>query len=252
MGAVVPRASLFEIETVVEDPANLNSADAEYVVTASDSMDYVVKTVKRHALLPASEWLCHRLAEACGIPTPQFGIIRLRNGDSGFGSQWDASVVTNQDIINSVLTVIPGPPLLAKIFSQIYALDLFVHNEDRHIGNYLFVRTRSNVGVKVYDFSRGLLRYGVPLPALPMKSDSNTIKYGRALRVAYPMVVPAVQEVVRRLLSISDSVVASWIDEMPSQWIPVDLRRLFLKWWEKESGNRAALVEKGIADGSLL
>ena len=44
----MPRANLFEIETVIEDPANLNTADAEYVVTASDSMDYVVKTPHRH------------------------------------------------------------------------------------------------------------------------------------------------------------------------------------------------------------
>src|SRR5690348_10597490 len=104
----MPRASLFEIETVIEDPANLNSADADYVVTASDSMDYVVKTPRRHPSVPASEWICHRLAEVCGIPTPQFGIIRMRSGVTGFGSQWDSSIVTNQSLVNSVLTAIPG------------------------------------------------------------------------------------------------------------------------------------------------
>src|SRR5688572_25381694 len=137
----MPRASLFEIDTLLEDPSNLNSADAEYVVTASDSMDYVVKTQKRHPAIPASEWICHRLAEECGVPTPQFAIIRLRDGTAGFGSQWDSSIVANLDVINSVVITIPGIPNLAPIFSAIYVLDLFVFNVDRHINNYFFVRT---------------------------------------------------------------------------------------------------------------
>ena len=249
----MPRANLFEIETVVEDPANLNSADAEYVVTASDSMDYVVKTQQKHPWVPASEWICHRLAEACGIPTPQFGIIRMRSGVTGFGSQWDGSNVTDQRVINSVLTAIPGQLTLARIFTSIYVLDLFVHNEDRHINNYLFVRTRNSIGVKVYDFSRALLYHGrFPLPALPMQPRTYTVTYGRALRVAYPIVRETVRQTVRRILGVTTASLEQWIGEVPDQWVRESLRRDMLRWWDTESAKRAVVIERGIADGSFL
>ena len=105
-------------------------------MTAEDGMDYVIKTRKKMAGLPASEWVCHNLADACGIPTPQYAQIQLMNGEIGFGSQWDESVVKDQATRNLIVTSIPGLPNLAGMFSAIYVIDLFSYNSDRHAGNY--------------------------------------------------------------------------------------------------------------------
>ena len=136
----MPRAYLFPQRTINEYPANLGSADAELMVTAEDGMDYVVKTTKKIAAIPASEWVCQNLADACGIPTPQFSQIQLMSGDVGFGSQWDESAIKDQATRNQVVSAIPGLPLLAEMFSAIYAIDLFTFNTDRHLGNYFFVK----------------------------------------------------------------------------------------------------------------
>ena len=248
----MPRAYLFPQLTVNEYPANLGSADAEYLVTAGDSLDYVVKTCRRHQAMPISELLSHNIADACGVPTPQFTLVQLMNGDVGFGSQWDDSAIKDQAIRNSIVTAIPGSPVLAAQFSGIYVLDLFLHNDDRHLGNYLFVSTNQGVGVKAYDFSRSLFFHGWPPPQLPLDPHSNTVQCYRSLRVGYPFDPAVGKEAIRRLRGIDSPRVARWLEEAPTEWMSDSSRREFVSWWQSEALTRLDTISKGLGDGSLL
>jgi hypothetical protein len=215
-------------------------------------MDYVIKTVRKHKGIPASEWLCHHVADACGISTPQFAIVQLSDGRLGFGSQWDSSSVSDHGTRQKILTEIPGVTGLAAKFSAIYVLDLFVHNDDQHEGNYFFVKTRGGHGVKAYDFSRAMLYHGWPMAALPLPRACNTMRCFSALRVGYPFDATAVRETIRRLRGVTPNQVRSWMQEMPDEWLSDHDRVRVYNWWADEADNRIKFIENGLANGTLL
>lgn len=248
----MPKAYLFPQRTVNEYPANLGTADAEYLVTAEDGMDYVVKTTKKVLGVPASEWICQNLADACGIPTPQFAQIELRSGEVGFGSQWDAAAIRDHGIRNAIVSAVPGSPDLAGMFSAIYVLDLFAYNLDRHFGNYLFVQTGVGIGVKVYDFSRAFYCLGLPIPTLPLPGTCKTVACYRSLKVGYPLSKPVVAETVRRIAAVPHSAVQTWLDEMPGAWMSDAHKDETSKWWRAELPVRLTQITQGLANGTLL
>lgn len=249
----MPRAYLFEQAALNEYPTNLGSADAEYIVTAEDGMDYVVKTTHKHPSIPFSEWIGHSLADACGIPTPQFTVIKLMNGTMGFGSQWDSSAVDRHGVLTKVTTVpVPGPQSLARMFSAIYALDLVLYNCDRHLGNYFFVQTNKGVAVKAYDFSRALFFNAWPLPSLPMDKHCNTVACYSSLRVSYPFDIAAADQVLKQISSIPKLRVEEWIGQIPEDWISTASRTKFTTWWESNLPSLLVDVSEGLRDGRYL
>jgi HipA-like protein len=249
----VPRAYLFNVRTIQEDPAHLNSADAELIVTGEDGMDYVVKTTTKHPGIPASEWIGHSLADACGIPTPQYAFIELADQRIGFGSQWDASALTDP-VLRTKVFLTAGAKLqhLAIVFSSIFALDQFVYNDDRHANNYFLVATGRSYGVKAYDFSRALLYHGWPPPALPLPPGCNTIGCYRALRVGYPYDPAGGEEVIRKLKGLSATVIRQWLNDMPSVWLTAAKKAQFCDWWENDGQDRLEEARKGLGNGTFL
>jgi HipA-like protein len=248
----MPRAYLNYVQrTINEYPPNWGTADAEYLVTADDGMDYVVKTIRKHPEMPAAEWMCHNIADSCGIATPQYTFIELMNGDVGFGSQWDESTV-DLATKTAVASAIPGDSLLAKRFSAIYAIDQFAHNQDRHFNNYFFVRTNTGIGVKAYDFSRGLHVNGWPLPNLPLPRHCNTVTCYSALRVGYPFSKPSALEVVHGIRSIDHTTIENWLNEMPASWMDNGTKLQFVDWWKSAVPLRIGDLTKGIEDESIL
>ncbi len=251
-GRVVPRAYLFTVRTIREDPADLNSADAELIVTADDGMDYVVKTTKRHPGIPASEWLGHHFADACGIPTPQYAIVELADKRLGFGSQWDDSSLRDQGARRAVLEAGAKLAHLGAIFSSIFALDQFVYNDDRHFGNYFLVSTGRSFGVKTYDYSRALLYHGWPPPVPPLKKACNTMACFRALVVGYPYDKAAGAEVIRKLRGLRAEQIRLWLDEMPRDWLSTPKKAQMCDWWNDEAPDRLEVTKKGLANGTFL
>ncbi|MEP9349370.1 hypothetical protein [Xanthobacter sp. KR7-225] len=71
---------------------------------------------------------------------------------------------------------------LAPTISRILAYDLFIHNVDRHLTNYVVRRQYSGHAVLAFDYSQAWLFSGFPLPALPLHHQTNTIQALRAMR----------------------------------------------------------------------
>lgn len=248
----MPKTYLFPQNTINEYPADMGSADAESWVTAEDGMDYVIKTRKKMAGLPASEWVCHNLADACGIPTPQYAQIQLMNGEIGFGSQWDESVVKDQATRNLIVTSIPGLPNLAGMFSAIYVIDLFSYNPDRHAGNYFFIKTKSGYGVKAYDFSRAFYCAAWPLPPFPLPAACNTVGCYRSLQVGYPFVLGVADETIRRIAAVPIEAVNAWLRDVPVTWMSDQQKAELASWWQGEMQARLNKITLGLRNGSLL
>lgn len=221
-------------------------------MTAEDGLEYVVKTTRKHAAIPASEWLCHHLADACGIPTPQFTQIELMDGRIGFGSQWDESVVRDQAAISQVTSAIPGSKTLAKVFTQIYVLDLFAYNCDRHLGNYFFVKTKSGIGVKAYDFSRALIYNGWPMPSLPLPLGCATLSCYSSLRVGYPFEQSAADAATQKLSNVKQTELESWIGDMPAAWLAAQQRTALSDWWNISCPAFLQDISEGLRNGRYI
>jgi len=87
---VTATLSLFEVDIVQLDPANLGTADASHFGLGADGLEYVVKCCGgKTPTAPASEFICSSLAASVAIATPRHTLLRLPSGESAFGSEWD-------------------------------------------------------------------------------------------------------------------------------------------------------------------
>lgn len=67
------------------------TADADCVAINSGTQKrYLCKSTRRHAMLPAIEWICASLARSCEIAVPDWEIVQLKGADEKmFGSTVD-------------------------------------------------------------------------------------------------------------------------------------------------------------------
>lgn len=128
------------------------TAAADFIaVDEATTHRWLCKGQSKHPHLPATEWICSRLAQACGLPVPVFGVVELR-ADPGvkyFGSQWQGG---GHEFLSAHGRVSNG-----DVFAQTHAVDLFVHNTDRHRHNYLYIELAGDIVARVIDFSHSLL-----------------------------------------------------------------------------------------------
>ena len=152
---------LFLRKALIEYPPSKLTADCLGMVDADDGGRYYVKGDAHGRPVRASEWLGTHLAEAVGIQSPAPVAIQLANGSVVFGSRRIAGVA--DDLLTRTYLMTPSAsnaamPIagLASILSKIYALDMFLHNDDRHFGNYLSIDDNGVRRLYTFDFSRAV------------------------------------------------------------------------------------------------
>ena len=243
----MPTAGLFPVKIRSCDPANLGSADADLVGMGDDGQDYIIKTVEKTPNVPASEWFCHRLAGLCNIAVPQFSILSIKGRKPAFGSRYDSALEKNKLLVWDILSGKKKANILAERLSAIYAFDLFVHNDDRHLGNYMFTPAMNGHTVKAYDFSRAWLHHGWPLPDLPLL-PCNTVSLFRDLMQYHKFNLTAAGVVLDRLNGLKTNAIQDIHNEMPAEWLPKSKRNEIVKWWaSKEKVGRIEFVKIGRA-----
>jgi hypothetical protein len=246
------QVNAFPVRLVQVDPANLGTADAAFFGQGDNGLDYCVKTVAKTPAVPAAELLCHLLAEECGLAVPQFDLVELPDGTIAFGSVWDGTALSRQETVRVLIGQLAGRQI-ARNLSRIYAFDLFVHNTDRHMGNYLCVAGRNpGHALKCYDFSRALTSHGWPIPRLPMRYTDNTVRVGRQLRKIHPVDFGEIATVLDRLLAVTSATFERFVEGVPQPWLDMTTRQSILKWWESGRERRVEQIREGVKDGSLL
>lgn len=244
--------SAIPIRIISTVPASLGSADAALFGEGDTGVEYCIKTVSKTPKAPAAEYICHCLAAACGFPTAQFDIVQLQDGALAFGSVWDSTALAQQQTVDLLAGQIPGRGL-ARNLSRTFALDLFLHNWDRHAGNYLCVRGRTTgYSLKLYDFSRAFTANGWPLPPLPLNATCQTVATYRRAVTAHPFDLSAATEALQQIADTKHSVFKAIVDAVPSDWIDAITKREVLKWWAGPKDKRINEIRKGLKDGSLL
>lgn len=202
------------------------TADADFIAIDDQSTHrYLCKGVGKSAHLPATEWICSHLAVACGLPVPLFGVVELEGqlGTYYFGSQWQGGavdpVVGFYQVSNS------------KIFGDVLAADLFMHNVDRHIGNYLYLYLAGEVVARVIDFSRAWLFNGWPLPPLPLPAACHTMTCVPTWRGQYAASYVKPVAMLDSIAALPDEWMAQILNNMPSAWLSKDARIELRQWW---------------------
>jgi hypothetical protein len=213
------------------------TADADCIAINSGTQKrYLCKSTRCHTLLPAIEWICASLARSCEIAVPDWEIVQLKGSDEKmFGSVWEGG---SQDW-TTALSFVTNP----ELFSDAYALDMTTHNEDRHINNYLYMELAGDIVVKVIDASRAFVYHGWPLPALPLKPNSNTITNRRLWERFHPHQPVRAHNITLKIAGLPPDWMATTLAKMPAEWMGSALQSALSDWWVGSRNERLIEVQ---------
>lgn len=244
---------LFSLEVVDYKPA-MGTAHLRNTVIATDGLEYAIKGVKdgedsiltgtpQPRQIPASEWLCTKLAESSGIATPTCRVIKdTVSGEYFFGSRYDlAATGTPDDHMDFVSALTSNSSILRKQIWSIYAFDQFVFNVDRHLNNYLYTKNRNgDVTVQAFDFSLAAMVMGWPNKTddALLPSQTNTARNWQVIRQLTSN-DNACKESALLVLDNLTKLQTDFIDrsfgEMPGSWINPLQKEALISWWSSDN-----------------
>ncbi|MES2189138.1 MAG: hypothetical protein V4454_03385 [Pseudomonadota bacterium] len=215
-------------------PSPFGSADLKSFVQTLDGHIYALKSLQDGPYLPASEFLCYKLASACGLPVPYSALIEETvKGPIGFGSRFEGGVMDPATLNTAdqldMFRESKGP------VSAILALDCFVGNDDRHRRNFIF---RKNFQLRwvplAIDYSRAFLVRGFPEDIFPLPPSSNTQRTIDILKKSDMWDGPYAVFALESLASVTSAHLKHWFDEMPEEWLSINGRKKLIAWWESQ------------------
>lgn len=208
------------------------------------------------ATCPRERVLGTHIAEAVGIQAPAPVAIEVGNGGTVFGSRRIAGVADDVQTRSYLMTpsaLNVGMPLagLSSILSKIYALDMFLSNDDRHFGNYLSIDDNGVRRLYTFDFSRAVFWQwpwnGYPVPT------THTRAHGKILRQLHGFDSVAANSILDNIGALAPSTIESFINQMPADWSSTVLRTQFVDLWSTgHCTARIDVLRKGLSDGTLL
>jgi hypothetical protein len=224
---------LFPIEIVETYPNDQNSADLSQIGKGRDGKHYAIKTINDlNGHVPASEYFCYQLARLVFIPTPPFEPLQLQCGSIAFGSAWEGGVKSLKSF-NDIVSILSGNEVedLEKFLGKVYAFDLFINNDDRHFGNYIF--RDSFQGKKIglaFDFSRAWMVLG-PFGYNCLDTSSNTMKCNDLIRKMNRYDKQSALDLLERIFSISVSEIENILNSMHGSWMTDVDKTTVIRWW---------------------
>lgn len=244
---------LFSLEVVNYKPA-MGTAHLRNTVIATDGLEYAIKGINDGdnstlkgipypRQIPASEWLCTKMAEYSGIATPTCRVIKdTETGEFFFGSRYDlAASGTPDDQMKFVEALTNNSPILRKQIWGIYAFDQFVFNIDRHLNNYLYTTNRSgDTTVQAFDFSLAALVMG-----WPNKTEDNLLPENTHTSSNWKIIShltsfdnscrESALAVLEKLSNIKTDFIDRSFNEMPGSWINPLQKEALVSWWASDN-----------------
>lgn len=223
------QGTLFPLRVKHHLPPAGRGKDVRFFALADDGMEWALKRQAEHTMLPASEYFGYQLAQACSLATPYCGILADLDGALVFGSRIEAGLT---DLATEPQANVPARiASCAGRMSGAYALDLFMGNNDRHFGNFLYrAQSDGRLAAMVIDWSRAWWVGGWPPQDLTTAASatSNHVHILRALKLWSPTDALLTLGTVS---SVPVSAVKDWLDKMPASWLTPADRGTLLAWW---------------------
>lgn len=220
-------SQLFPIKVKHTMPSPYASADVTEFAVGEDDMDYAVKK----GLTAACETLCYKAFSACSIGVPQSAVLVMPDGSTAFGSR----VVNDKShAAASQEEKLQWYRDCGAIMSSICGLDHMIANEDRHIGNFLFITALNDRKTcMAIDFSRALLYRAWPLAEIwTFPNNTSTMVIGKKALGTWD--IAAATQSLLALSSINKSTWESWVSDLPLEWIDSPTRSQLIDWWGSE------------------
>lgn len=244
---------LVALDSVFCGAADFGSQDCNEACFCGDAGAFVIKKSDKAPTLPHSEWFCSSIAASCGVPQIAFSIIRHTDGNHWFGSSWKTGII--KEWWNLALNGTINFSEIAEDISRIYALDLFIHNDDRHFNNYIVVKEEASHRAYSLDYSRAWLHHGFPPPPILISPKTNTVKNKEWLKSKFGtyLDIVAMEQVLDNISRISNSGIFNIISGHPKHWLTQSQEDAIINWWiAGKAVERVDLIKAGIKDGSLL
>ncbi|MCX2499448.1 hypothetical protein [Plesiomonas shigelloides] len=225
---------LFPIEIIETYPNNQGSADLTLIGKGRDGKHYAIKTIRDNGgYVPASEFFCYSLARLVSIPTPAFDSVQLTPGDIAFGSVWEGGVTTIRTDIE-LFKILNGQVVIDDLnvfFGKVYGFDLFINNEVRHFGNYIFRDSFNNSKIALaFDFSRAW-KVTDPFGYQCLEKTSNTVACNEVIRKFGKFDRDAAIAVLDEIKVISKESIVQIFSLMHDSWFSNDDQAIILEWW---------------------
>jgi hypothetical protein len=219
-------------------PSTFESADLKHLVMTHDRHYYAIKSLGDHPLLPASEFICYKLAAACNLSVPFSSLIEISPSELAFGSRFEGGL--NEWKVLGPARQFAAMQASCQPLSGVLAFDLFVGNEDRHLNNFVWRKNVKDEWVPfAIDYSRAFLVRGFPFDEFPVSRSSNTRLTLEALKRAQAWQAPYALFTLQQLQNVKRENLEHWFDEMPTNWLSLERRNGILEWWDSpEFGNR--------------
>lgn len=207
-----------------------DSQDLKHFARTACGQDYACKRVSDHPLLPASEFLCYRIAEACQVAVPHSAVLSLVDGERAFGSRVEGGVSSINNLPESI-SITDAITACAEQISRILALDIFLGNIDRHLGNLLFRRNMSSqLTAFSIDYGRAMFVSEFPKGSLPLGHCKTTVTLAQ-LKQTELFQAPVAVFAISAVQGITTDHISRWLADMPIEWLPSDRRDALLAWW---------------------
>lgn len=229
---------LFPLELTELFQSDQGSADLKLIGRATNGKDYAIKTVQDSVSgkVPASELFCYELANQLQIATPDYQLISMRDSTLAFGSAWEGGVIllTDQAKIMDMLTGLNKPSNIVQALSKIYALDVFVNNIDRHIGNYLFRDGYKSTIILAMDFSRAWYEVNPYSYEAAEDTSLNTDKIIKILRLLGCYDSNVALNTLEKIENIPQDTIRQILSLMPTGWLDLTEESDFIQWWSSD------------------
>ncbi len=246
---------LFPKATVLEFPAP-DTKDIHSFVEADDRRRYYLKIDAGDMPIRASEWLCYRIANWAGVPTPRCDFIQTFSKDIAFGSEAIDGALSQAETVLFLETSSMnelGQPVagLQKALSTIHAFDLFVRNVDRHMANFLVIGTGDEKRLLALDHARAAF-WRWPWDSFG-KPDEATTQIWTELRSRHGFDLSAALAVVDRIGLLNVESIGGILSAMPSHWLAASKQEELLTYCrEGHWAARVAALRSGLGNGSII
>ncbi|NNN12590.1 MAG: hypothetical protein HKL81_02425 [Acidimicrobiaceae bacterium] len=241
-----------------EYDAVTKGADSTTRAVGPDGKEFQVKRAGPGGLrdMPIIEFTCYWVAVQTGTRVPCFEILEMQDSTWAFGSVILVGYTTLEEQFTAFnLHFNPQwKSVLARVFTEIYTLDCFLGNPDRHFGNYMFKWSHElgqQLELVAIDFSRALTGSGqfppLQFPPLGNPPNTNTRTYTEKWRPVYGFDVKAAEQVVTRLRDISTDSLGAILNKTPNDWRVGGTYNFLLDWWPESRDVHIQNLERHIS-----
>jgi len=202
------------------------------------------------------DWVCTRLGSHVGIATAECAVVEDGEGETYFGSCQHKSTALHFTVDNFLRTPRRGElgqpsEWPGRYLSQLYVLDLFLHNSDRDIPNFVLHSEGRNLRLCAIDFAASDLT-ALSARHFPI-AHGRTFLVGKLLRHTHGFFEDSALEMIDRIAAVPTSLVAGLLAEIPPDWASHTQKEGICEAWQSsQMQQRLAGLRAGIKDGSLL